>query len=218
MGRRGGFGCVRRARQARRGGSWLCRECSAARVGRAASCAAVWPRALRLAFGRARRFQNAGGARARRVALITKLVRRAAARGRARVEHGAAAVGLHLCWRLYWFRSLWLAAARELGAVTSSGCQRTTGELRRSPAVRAGAWRSNRRPACSRCSNAKAPNEPRGIRASLRERVQESSGAALSGLTAGWHQRRGFGRPAANARLETHCSSRLARAVFRSPR
>ena len=51
-------------------------------------------------------FEDAGASRARRVALITKLVRRAAARGRARVEHGAAAVGLHLCWRLYWFRSL----------------------------------------------------------------------------------------------------------------
>ena len=33
-------------------------ECSAARVWRAASCAAVWPRALRLAFGRARRFKT----------------------------------------------------------------------------------------------------------------------------------------------------------------
>ena len=131
-----GFAGVRRARQPRRGGSCLCRECSAARVWRAASCAAVWPRALRLAFGRARPFQNAGAVRAARVALVSELVRRAAARGRARVEHGAAAVGLHLCWRLYWFRSLWLAAARELGAVTSSGCQRTTGVLRRSPAVR----------------------------------------------------------------------------------
>ena len=52
----------------------------------------------------------------------------------------------------------------------------------------------------------------------MREPLQESSGTALSGLTAGWHQRCGFGRPAANARLETECSSELARAVSRSPR
>ena len=40
-------------------------------------------------------FEDAGASRAQSIPLITKLVRRAAARGRARVEHGAAAAGLH---------------------------------------------------------------------------------------------------------------------------
>ena len=114
---------------------------------------------------------DAGAARARRVALITKFVRRAAARGRARVEHGAAAAGLHLCWRLYWFRSPWLAAAREVKAVASLAVSGTTGVLRRSPAVRERAQRSNRRPPLSVCSNGKAITGPRGIRPSLRQRV-----------------------------------------------
>ena len=142
--------------------------------------------ALRLAFGRARLFQNAGAVRAARVALVSELVRRAAARGRASVKHGSGSAGLHELLAPLWFRSLWRAAVRALGAVASQAVSGITGGLRRSPAVRERAQRSNRRPAAlSMLKMAKAPNEPRGIRASLRERVQESSGTVLGGLTAG---------------------------------
>ena len=209
-----------RGRAARRAAARALRlQCRERSVRRARRARRPWPRAPRLAFVRARLFQNAGGARAARVALITKLVRRAAARGRARVEHGAAAVGLHLCWRLYWFRSLWLAAGRELGAVTSSGCSGTTGALRRSPAVPERAQRSNRRPPGSQSAQTQRPERTCGeFEQATRELLQESSGTALSGLAAGCCSRPGFGRPSATACLETHCSTRLARAVFRSPR
>ena len=82
-------------------------------------------RALRLAFGRVRLFQNAGASRARRVALITKLVRRAAARGRARVEHGAAAAGLHslrCALRLSPASASLSAGASELGYAVLGAC------------------------------------------------------------------------------------------------
>ena len=104
------------------------------------------PRRSRCGRGRARRvraasaragFKDAGASRARRIPLITKFVRRAAARGRARVEHGSGSAGLHSSqralrctsaprsferWRLrLGFAALWACAARELKAVLSAG-------------------------------------------------------------------------------------------------
>ena len=103
------------------------------------------PRRSRCGRGRARRvraasaragFKDAGASRARRIALFTKLVRRAAA-GRARVEHGSGSAGLHSSrralrctsatplfelWRLrLGFAALWACAARALKAVLSAG-------------------------------------------------------------------------------------------------
>ena len=100
--------------------------------------------AARAASGRAG-FKDAGAARAARIPLITKLVRRAAA-GRARVEHGSGSAGLHSSRRALRLRprrrSLSCGAsgvvsqpvahaARELRNCGFSGCQR---DHRRSPA------------------------------------------------------------------------------------
>ena len=218
----------------RRGGSCLCRECSAARVWRAASCAAVWPRALRLAFGRARLFQNAGVARAARVALITKLVRRAAARGRARVEHGAAAAGLHSSQRALRCtsapRSVSCGASGVSQPLARGGARARSCDFFLCQAVQRSTPVGSLRVQLGSISRAApqsdglvfeigGPPAAGGIRANLRETyVRSLPGTARGVFAAGCCSRRGFGRPAANARLEAECSSRPAPAVFRSPR
>ena len=77
-----------------------------------------WPRALRLGGGRRVYFKTPARHELARVALVTNQCG----------EPPRAAPVLNMaplppvficCWRLCWFRSLWLAAARELGAVTS---------------------------------------------------------------------------------------------------
>ena len=152
---------------------------SAPRVGRTAS-------ALRLVCVCCSRrraavsFQNAGGARAARIPLVSELVRRAAARGRARVEHGSAAAGLHeLLAPLLVSQPLARGDARARSC-DFFACQRVHRTAPMKPcSTYAGTTRPRARRAMSRF---KLLRPQRGNRRDRASGLQESSGTPLGGF------------------------------------